>query len=71
MDPLVRAALFVRRASRRASGLVLCALLATFVVLGGTNAPLVALVPALVLWTALTLSRVVRKLRKKWLADAD
>ncbi len=70
MDPLVRAALFVRRASRRATGLVLCALLATFVVLGGTNAPLVALVPALVLWTALTLSRVHRKLRRKTEAPA-
>ncbi|MEO7113393.1 MAG: GAF domain-containing protein, partial [Polyangiaceae bacterium] len=63
MDPLVRAALFVRRAFRRASGLALAALLAAFVVLGGANAPLIALAPAAFLWTALVVSRVHRKIK--------
>jgi len=64
MDPLVRMALFIRRALRRTSGLALAALLATFVALGGVNAPLLVLVPAAVLWTALVASRVHRKIRR-------
>lgn len=64
MDPLVRSALFVRRAFRRASGLALAALLASFVVLGGATAPLIAIAPALVLWTALVASRVHRSMKK-------
>jgi diguanylate cyclase (GGDEF)-like protein len=64
MDPLVRAALFVRRAFRRASGLALAALLAAFVLLGGANAPLIAIAPALVLWIALVGSRVHRTVKR-------
>lgn len=64
MDPLVRSALFVRRGLRRASGLVLSALLAVFVALGGSAAPIPVLVPALVLFGALVGTRVHRKWRR-------
>ncbi|MEO8876914.1 MAG: hypothetical protein ABI461_15070, partial [Polyangiaceae bacterium] len=64
MDPLVRSALFIRRAFRRASGLTLAALLGAFVVFNGANAPLLVIVPALVLWTALVASRIRRKINR-------
>jgi len=42
----------------------LAALLAAFVMLGGANAPLIAIAPALVLWGALVASRIHRKIRR-------
>ncbi|MGH7282474.1 MAG: GAF domain-containing protein, partial [Polyangiaceae bacterium] len=65
MDPLVRAALLFRRALRRAHGLVFAAILAAFVLLGGASAPILALAPAVVLWTALVASRIRRKIQRK------
>jgi diguanylate cyclase (GGDEF)-like protein len=63
MAPLVHAALFVRRAARRAHGLVLAGLLGAWVVAGGAGEPLgLTFVAAVVLWGTLLVVRVKRKL---------